>query len=469
MRERAATAKKALATVTKKMRADSLSLKEKRHLFQEKSEMILEEVRAENEKTQAEVDARYSEVQASLKTNFEKTQALEAEKERETCEEKTQLEELGRREEELQCEARRLEAALEKTRAELGRVAESKRDFEGRVEAKQRRFLEREAELTTAAETLLGRKEAEETLKVRADQDKDRISGEAGRLARNLESLETLISAAEARLARNSEFFEKVARVFCGNEESREDCDAEGGNVFSDKRAFERRMEELSFQAQSLEEEIRRKRGEVADATAEAEELQSRIDANDADKRRFIAQKKFSQANASMKQSKQLCRQKAARLASVDALEAEVGGLKTRLAEARGQLEQLKEGASEMWLNVKRCALERVEQARTALGLFAGLFESEVFAHLGGTRKGGFDLEAERAHVRHVLSELDSRREILANEIREEDESGFDGELLARLLQKLERLEEVSREVTKVQTRVGSLTSRNARGRRRKS
>lgn len=442
-----------------------MSLKEKRVIFHEKSKMILEEIGAENDLSKRHIDARYEDLQTRLKANFEDKRELQAEKERKTGEEQGQLDTLGQRETELRAQIRRLEEELAKTRTELAQVESRKTEFEAKIRAKQRQFVERETVLDAQFGELTRRKEAEETLKMKADKDAERIDTEAARFGRSLELLDAVITANEERISQNSDYFGKVAGVFGEEDAEAETEETDQANIFTNKRAFEKRVEELGFQAASLEEDISAKAGQIMEERAEVENLQIRINTNDANKKKFILEKKFAQANMCMKQSKLLSAQKQAKLEAIAVLESEVVSRKASLADLQGQLEELKEGASEMWLNVKKCALERLERGREVLGLFAGLFGSEVFAHLSGSNanKKLFDLETERAHVAAILAEMNTKRARLANEIKEEDESEFDGELLVKLVRTVAEYEGMSQDMARIQGQIGRSRANGSR------
>ena len=458
MNQKSAAVKKSLSQVTKKMRADTISLKEKRMLFHDKTKMILEEISTENELKQKKINEKYEEIQSKLKENFEEKTTLESRKEEKIAEEKERIEKLEKREEELKGEIERLKNLLKKAEEELAEVEREKGENQERVKQKERQFVEREAELGRQFGELTLEKEREEARKMKEDKNGDRIGAERAKLEENIKCLDGVIWVSERRVAANLEHFEKVSSLFAEEEKLEKGGEEGKGNIYSNKRSFERKMEALNFEVQTIEDDISLKVEEVQQKKSEVESLKGQINTNDANKKMYIKEKKFSQANMCMKTSKKLAVEKREKEKEIDELEKVLAEQKKKVEAVKAELDEMKEGASEMWLNVKRHALHRLEKGSLLLEAFVQLFESEVFEHL---RKGEvskkvlLDVESEKNQIRDILAEMASRSEKLRNEIKEEDESEFDGDLVVQLFAKVEQFASTSSLIEETQNKIG--------------
>jgi hypothetical protein len=427
--------------------------------------MILEEICAENELKQSEINIRYESIQKQLKENYEEKTNLDTQKEETISKEKSELAILSTKENELKVEIKKLELLLKNAQEELSKVVEDKVKYEKQIQEKNQQFIEKELMLKNIFDDLTDQKEKEETLKMQEDKNKERIKNEKTKFTKNIDSLDLVINRNEKRVNSNFDFFTQVSDLFDESTQTASKEESElnttndsNSNIFTNKRKFEKKMEELNFKIQSIEDDISNKTQDIVTKRNEIENLQIQINTNDVNKKTFIKEKKFSQANTCMKNSKRLTKDKEEKENEIEILEGLLDEQQIKLKELKEELDTMKEGASEMWLNVKKNALDRLEKGRVMFQLFIDLFDSEVFEHIrqGDTgKKVVINIEEEKLQIEVILKDIILRSEKLKNEIKEEDESGFDGELFVKLVSNISKFEQVSKEMAEIQNKIG--------------
>ena len=190
------------------MKADAISLKEKRLLFDDKTKMILEDICTQNEARQRDIDQRYAGIQEKLKQNFEEKNRLDTEKETQVKGEKVQMEDLNKKELEINQEISRLEKLLTQAREGLLDLTAEKARVERELKEKETKFVEKELRLENEFTLLTKQKEAEEALKMTEDKTQQRITVEKDKLTRNFDVLDDLIAKTETRVSSNWQFFD---------------------------------------------------------------------------------------------------------------------------------------------------------------------------------------------------------------------------------------------------------------------
>lgn len=447
--------------MTKKMKADAISLKEKRLLFDDKTKMILEDICTQNEARQRDIDQRYAGIQEKLKQNFEEKNRLDTEKETQVKGEKVQMEDLNKKELEINQEISRLEKLLTQAREGLLDLTAEKARVERELKEKETKFVEKELRLENEFTLLTKQKEAEEALKMTEDKTQQRITVEKDKLTRNFDVLDDLIAKTETRVSSNWQFFDKLLLLFDDSKQpkstNQEDVQSD---IFMNKRSFEKKMNSLTFELESVRDDIATNEKDIQTKTGEIDSLQIQINTNDNNKKVYIKEKKFSQANTCMKMSKKFNLEKQNKQEEIDRLKQQLQEQKANANLLKQDLDQMREGASEMWLNLKKHALLRVQRGQEVFEVFCSVFDSKIFEHLKDSeknKKSPIHLESEKDYLESLKTQLQEKADQLKSEIREQDETEFDGQSFQKVRDTLNEFESKLNEMDQVQSTIGKI------------
>lgn len=434
------TMRKQLFQIIKKMKQDVIALKEKRMLFFDKSKMLLDEIGTSNENKLDILNTKYETVEINLKQNFEETENLNSLKEAKIQDDKKEIEQLSTKQQKLEQEIFILKESLAKKEKELETVNHKKKDIQNQIAVKKEEFQTKELELKQEMNQFAEYKEELENLKVQEEQTKIKISNENTKLKTGLAKIDEVITRNESKIQLNTDHFEHIFQII-----SSENPSQNTANIYIQKREFENKKQSFNIKLITLQNDKNFKENEILEAEALIQDLIKRISSLDANKKNFIKDKKFSEANQCMKQSKALLQQKSAELERIEALKNDLVRIGLEIEDIDSQIEAINENAADILINVKQHNLESVKNAISIMGVFDEIYQSCIFDSVNTNYLSSLKI---------LKEQLNEKQTSLIEEIKSQNVENFEGNGFLDIINSLKTINEKQTEINQLQSQI---------------